>query len=169
MKTLLLKLLLSVLLFPIAACSTQKEKREPPDGYFATHIDEDGTRMFQYSLEMPESRSGGGRPGNTRGHVSGGSSRGVSGGVTAGSRGGRSGKSYSGASGGAGRFEKINSLLENRLEMELVKSDFCEAGHKETERVVDPPDVFIRGECKDVASDQDLEDNLNTHSVAAHQ
>ena len=161
MKILLLKLLLSVLLFPIAACSTQPEKREPPDGYFATHIDQDGTKKFQYTLDMPESRSGSGRPGNTRGHVAGSSSRGVSGGVTAGSRGGRSGKSHSGPSGGAGQFAKINSLLENRLEAELVKSGFCDAGHRETERVVEPPDVFIRGECSDVASEQDRVDYAN--------
>lgn len=158
MKTLLLNLLMSVLLVSVAACSNQPEKREPPDGYFATHIDEDGTRKFQYTLDMPEPRSGGSRPGNTRGHVAGSSSRGVSGGVTAGSRGGAGGKSRSGSSGGAARFEKMNSLLENRLERELAKSGFCDAGHRETERVVDPPDVFIRGECRDTASEQDLAD-----------
>jgi len=158
MKTLLFNILVSVLLVSVAACSNQPEKREPPDGYFATHIDEDGTRKFQYTLDIPEPRSGGSRPGNTRGHVAGNSSRGVSGGVTAGTRSGAGGKSRSGSSGGASRLEKINSLLENSLERELAKSGFCEAGHRETERVINPPDAFIRGECRDAASEQALAD-----------
>lgn len=155
MKTLLLNVLLPVLLVPVVGCSTQPEKSESPDGYFATHIDEDGTREFQYTLDMSEPLSGGGRPGNTRGHMVGSSGRGVSGGMTAGTRLGAGGKSRSGSSGGADRFEKINSLLENSLEMELAKSGFCDGGYRETERVVDPSNAFIRGECSGTALEQD--------------
>lgn len=142
----------------LAACSASPERPEPPEGYFATHIDEDGTRKFQYTLDLADeaSKRGNGRPGNMAGHVSGSSSRGVAGGVSAGS-GGRGGKPPQGSSGGYQRFQQINEELERQLERELAKSGFCEQGHRETERVVEPTVVYIRGECTDKAdSDQPL-------------
>ena len=142
----------------VAACSTEPERPKPPEGFFATHIDEDGTRKFQYTIDLPDasSRGGNGRPGNMAGHVAGSSSRGVAGGVSAGS-GGRGGKPPQGSSGGYQRFQQINEELERQLEQELAKSGFCEQGHRETERVVEPTMVYIRGECTDIAdSDQPL-------------
>ena len=142
----------------VAACSTGPERPEPPEGFFATHIDEDGTRKFQYTINMADdsSKRGNGRPGNMAGHVTGSSSRGVAGGVSAGS-GGRGGKPPHGSTGGYQRFQQINEELERQLEQELAKSGFCEKGHRETERVVEPTMVYIRGECTDKAhSDQPL-------------
>lgn len=141
-------------LLALAACSSKPERPDPPEGYFATHIEADGTRKFQYSLDPPEqgkSRSGNGRPGNTAGHVSGSSSRGVSGGVTAGTGGGGRQASRSGAS-GYDRFQQINRQLENMLEQELKNSGFCQHGYRETERVVEPTTIYIRGECNKTTS-----------------
>ena len=130
------------------ACSTEPERPNPPEGYFATHVDEDGTEQFQYTIDLPDapSRRGNGRPGNAAGHVAGGSSRGLSGGVSVGS-GGRSGKPTQGSSSGSQRFQHVNDQLERELERELAKSGFCPHGHRETERVVEPPTVYVRGEC----------------------
>ena len=142
----------------VAACSTGPERPEPPEGFFATHIDEDGTRKFQYTIDMADgsSQRGNGRPGNMAGHVAGSSSRGVAGGVSAGS-GSRGGKPPQGSSGGYQRFQQINEELERQLERELAKSGFCEKGHRETERVIEPNMVYIRGECTDIDdSDQPL-------------
>lgn len=134
------------LLAALAACSSEPERPEQPRGYFATHVAEDGTRQFQYTLDVSESsnRRGNQRPGNLQGHASGGSSRGVSGGVTAGSSGGRPPR---GSGGGREMFEQINRQLETHLERELKDSNFCPTGYRETERVVEPGTVYIRGEC----------------------
>lgn len=137
----------------LAGCASEPERPEPPEGYFATYIEPDGSKKFQYTMELPERSSGrsGGRPGKMGGHVSGSSGRGMSGGVTAGS--GR--RPPSGSSGGNERFEQINARLENSLETELARSGFCHSGHRETERVTKPPTIYIRGECSEKANDED--------------
>jgi hypothetical protein len=38
-------------LFLLAGCSSQKEKPEP-EGYFATRIDENDEKLFQYTLDI---------------------------------------------------------------------------------------------------------------------
>lgn len=140
-------LLISALLF---GCASEPEKRKEPEGYFATFIEKDGTKKFQYTLDIPDQsrprrshQSGGG-------HVSGSSSRGVSGGVSA-----------STSMGGGSRYmtreqwDHLNDQLARMLDRELNKSAYCHQGHKETERLVEPPTVYIRGECKEKASESD--------------
>jgi len=159
MRSPILLILPGSLLFFLAACSTKSDRPEPPDGYFTTYIEPDGTKKFQYTIDYPEggnSASRRGRPGNTKGHVYGSSSRGVAGGVTAGT-GGRGQRPQSGSGYSYQQFQQINSRLENVLELELNKSDFCHQGYRETERVAEPPMVYIRGECKETATDQDRE------------
>jgi len=150
--------------FPLllAACSSQPERPEPPDGYFATHIDENGVKKFQYTIDFPDQKKSArsnGRPGNTMGHVAGSSNRGVSGGITASAGGG--GRQPS-SGGGYEQFQQINTRLENMLEQELRKSDFCHAGHRETQRVVEPPTVYIRGQCEEAATTDDRKQYPNS-------
>jgi len=142
-----LRLLAAALTLLLVACAAEPEKPEPPSGYFATNVAEDGARQFQYTLEVSDSPPGrrGSRPGNLQGHAVGSSGRGVSGGVSASTAGGSSRH----GSGGYEAFQWINKLLENRLEAELARSGFCPAGYRETERVVEPGLVYIRGECKE--------------------
>jgi hypothetical protein len=54
----------------LSACAGEPERPEPPRGYFATHIEEDGTKKFQYTIDVSEAkeRRGNGRPGNLKGH-----------------------------------------------------------------------------------------------------
>lgn len=140
-------LLISALLF---GCASEPEERKEPEGYFATFIEEDDTKKFQYTLDIPDQsrprrihQSGGG-------HVSGSSSRGVSGGLSA-----------STSMGGGSRYmtreqwDHLNDQLARMLDRELNKSAYCHQGHKETERLVEPPTVYIRGECKEKASESD--------------
>ena len=143
-----------ILLPLLAACAGKPDRPEAPDGYFATHIEEDGTRKFQYTLDVADGdQRAGGRPGNVRGHAVGSSSRGVSGGISAGTGGGKQRP----ASSGYEAYQRINKLLEVRLEEELGKSGFCPNGHRETQRVVEPGLVYIRGECKAAAGQPDTE------------
>ncbi len=137
----------------LASCASEPERPDPPKGYLATYIEEDGTKKFQYTIDVPEAkeRRGNGRPGNMKGHASGSSSRGVSGGVTAGT-----GRGHSrGTGSGNNRLAQINGQLEKQLERELKSRGFCHGGHRETARVVEPETVYIRGECEDKATDDD--------------
>ena len=146
----------------LSACASEPERPEPPEGYFATYIEEDGTKKFQYTIDVPEAseRRGNGRPGNLKGHAYGNSSRGVAGGVTAGTGRGPS----RGTGSGNAQLAQINSHLEKQLERELKNSGFCHSGHRETGRVVQPDMVYIRGECEEKATDDDREQYANNQS-----
>ena len=155
MKTKQILLLSAFFPLLLSACASEPERPPPPEGYFATYIEDDGTKKFQYTIDTPEQKKSGkgnGRPGNMTGHMAGSSSRGVSGGVSAGSGGGGR---QAPSGGGYERFQQMNSRLENMLEQELKKSGFCHDGHRETQRVVEPPTVYIRGECEEAATDSD--------------
>lgn len=142
----------------IAGCASEPGKRPEPEGYFVTFIEEDGSKKFQYTLDIQDSpaRRSLRSPGGTGGHVSGSSSHGVSGGVSA-----------SGSIGGGSRYmtreqwDQLNNRLQSMMERELKNSAYCGQGHTETERIVEPPTVFIRGECKERASESDRVDFPN--------
>ena len=47
----------------LSACASEPERPDPPTGYLATHIEEDGTKKFQYTIDVPDPRE---RRGNGR-------------------------------------------------------------------------------------------------------
>ena len=147
---------IALLLFIISGCSNKPERPEP-EGFFATHTDEDGIRLFQYSLDVQASTNGkrgpngASQPGKVGGHVAGSSSRGVSGGLTMGSTQGKRGRK----TGGKGRvdsYQRITDKLENLLEQELKLTDYCPQGYTELERMIGASEAFIKGECNEVSS-----------------
>jgi hypothetical protein len=149
-----------IFLVSIVACSSN-QKNEVSQAYLATHILDDGSKQFVYSAELPEpagrgKRGGGnGRPGNVAGNVQGSSSRGLSAGVTAGTGGGRkAGKGSRGRQSGA-------NLLVEALESELKKTGYCRKGFMELDRMMEPSQTFIKGECVETASRNDREEFPN--------
>ena len=158
MKRLLIKLITPFTLICMVGCSSN-QKNEIPQGYLATNIFDDGSKQFVYTVELPESTGqgkrgkGNGRPGNVAGQVRGSSSRGVSGGVTAGT-GGKGGRSGRGLKGKA-------ALLNDAVEAELKKSGYCRDGFMELERMMEPGQTFIKGECVEAASVNDREEFPN--------
>ena len=153
-----IKVFVPVVLICMSGCSG-KQQNETPQGYLATHIFYDGSKQFVYTVDIPEPAGQGkrgknsGRPGNVAGHVQGSSNRGLSAGVTAGT--GSRGKG-----GGRGQQGKA-SLLQEALEAELNKSGYCRKGFMELDRMMEPAQTFIKGECVEVASDIDREKFLN--------
>lgn len=155
------KLSLTILtLIGLCACSGN-QKNDEPQGYLATHIFDDGSKQFVYTVDLPESSSqgkrgkGNGRPGNVAGNVQGSSSRGLSAGVTAGT--GRGGKG-----GGKGRGQQGRAAqLQDAVDAELKKTGFCRDGFMELDRMMEPSQTFIKGECVEAASDRDREEFLN--------
>jgi hypothetical protein len=145
-------LLLTTLLF---GCASEPENRREPEGYFATFIDQDGSKKFQFTLDIPH-QSQGRRNQSAGGHMSGSSAYGVSGGISASSSMGQGSRYMT-----REQWDQLNNRLENMLERELNRSRYCHQGHQETERLVEPPTVFIRGECKENASEKDRVDFPN--------
>ena len=151
--------ILVVLIFLLGCSSNQRS--ETPQGYLATHIFDDGSKQFVYTVELPELNGqgkrgkGNGRPGNVAGQVRGSSNRGLSGGVTAGtgggSKGGRSGRGLKGRA----------ALLNDAVEAEFKKTGYCRDGFMELERMMEPAQTFIKGECVEAASFNDREEFPN--------
>jgi hypothetical protein len=142
-----------VLLVLGVACSSN-QKNELPQGYLATHIFDDGSKQFVYTVDLPDSagrgKQGNGRPGNVAGNVQGSSNRGVTGGITAGTGGGRGGRGQ----GARGQHSK-DGLLVDSLEAELKKTNYCRKGYMELDRMTEPSQTFIKGECVDAANKRD--------------
>ena len=160
MNRILIWLFISFVCVFLAACSSNP-KNELPQGYLATKITDDGSKQFVYTLELEDTArqdkrgKGNSRPGNVAGHVQGGSNRGLSAGVSAGSGGG--GK---GARGGRGQQGRA-AVLNDALEAELKKTGYCRKGFMELDRMMQPGQTFIRGECVEAASDHDREEFPN--------
>ncbi|MDH4020489.1 MAG: hypothetical protein OEU84_12900 [Xanthomonadales bacterium] len=156
MKRILIKLIIPFTLIYVVGCSSN-QKNEVPRGYLATNIFDDGSKQFVYTVELPESTGqgkrgkGNGRPGNVSGQVRGSSNRGISGGVTAGTGGSsKAGKGRRGQQGRAG-------LLNDAVEAELKKTGYCRDGFMELDRMMEPGQTFIKGECVEAASVNDRE------------
>ena len=151
-----------IVLTGIGACSNQ-QKNEALQGYLATHVFDDGSKQFVYTIDLPDpaTRSkggkGSGRPGNATGHVSGGSTQGLSGGVTAGTGNRRPGGKTGGSRNASGKRQDRATILVNALDDELKKSGFCRDGYMELDRMMEPRQTFIRGECIETATDHDRE------------
>ena len=153
-----IKLIIPIVLILVVGCSSN-QKNDAPQGYLATHIFDDGSKQFVYTVDLSDVSGqdkrgkGNGRPGNVAGHVQGSSNRGISGGVSA----GKGGRSKGGGRGQQGRA----SLLNDALEAELKKSGFCRDGFMELDRMMEPSQTFINGECVEAASTRDREEIPN--------
>ena len=160
MKRFPIMLIIPFALICMTGCSSN-QKNEVPQGYLATHIFDDGSKQFVYTADLPDSSGqgkrgkGNNRPGNVAGHVQGSSNRGLTGGVTAGT--GSRGKG-----GGKGRGQQGRAAqLQDALAAELKKTGFCRDGFMELERMMEPSQTFIKGECVEAASHNDREEFPN--------
>ena len=117
---------------------------------------------FVYTVDIPDSGGrgnrgqGNGRPGNVSGNVHGSSNRGLSAGVTAGTGNSR-GRGNRGGRGPQGK----DSVLVSSLEAELKKTGYCRKGYMELDRMTDPSQTYIKGECVEAASQNDRKEFPN--------
>jgi hypothetical protein len=133
-----------LILTSIVACSGPDRKSQAePFEVFATHILDNGTKLFVFSLEMTqdggpqgEKSQGGGGPGGGGGQ--GGPPQGQ------GSKGGNSSK-------GGGQEKQLDEKLIATLE----QTKYCREGYVVLDRNVVEGISSIRGECNDGATEQD--------------
>lgn len=145
---------MSIAVFGLAACAAEKPIPESR-GFLATHIFDDGRKQFVYTTELPDPAKrgpggkGAGRPGNVTGQLNGSSNGGLSGGVTAGTAnrgpGGHPGK----------QMQSRDKMLVSAVEKELEKSGFCREGYKELDRMTEPRQTYLKGQCLDTANTHD--------------
>ena len=144
--------------FLVLACSGGHRTKPKIDGYLATHIQEDGRKLFQFTMEIPVPER------DRRGGLSG---KGPAGGrfPGGGMPGGRSGGPMGGAPGGRGGMNppkdghasegELEQMVESRLEREIDESGFCREGFMVIERMLRPPSPYVSGECTENASEED--------------
>lgn len=138
----------------LSGCAAESKVPEP-QGYLATHIYENGSKQFVYTtdlqnlINLDKEGKAGGRPGNVAGQLNGSSNGGLSGGVTAGTANRRPG-------GHSGRpMQSRDQMLVNAVEKELEKSGFCREGFKELDRMTEPQQTYLKGECIESANAHD--------------
>ncbi len=60
-----------------------------------------------------------------------------------------------GQTAGRNLLDQINQDLDIQLEKSLRETEFCRHGYRETGRVIEREMFFIRGQCKDLATEED--------------
>jgi len=142
-------------------CAAEGKKTEP-QGYLATHIFDDGRKQFVYTAELPDAGNrgpggkSGGRPGNVAGQLNGSSNGGLSGGVIAGTGNRRPGGHP------RGPMQSRDDMLVTAVGKELEKSGYCREGYKELDRMAEPRQTYLKGECLDAANAHDRKQFPNT-------
>lgn len=150
----------------LCSCASTPDDSEI-QGHLATHIMEDGSKHFVYTIDYPpgginrQNANSTSRPGNATGHIYGNSSRGVAGGVTLGSSGRKSGGRKRTGNSQPSRQAQIDVRLDEMLAIELKQTGFCQGDFMELERLTRPPNVLLRGECDETATTQDRADFPN--------
>lgn len=133
------------LVVAVSACSSREPKRPEWVEYFATHIEEDGTKQFSLALE-PQGRGGGG-PRGGRGRGSG--------------PGGGNGRGPGGGAGGvpdrSDMQQRMEQMLEAKLDAHLRQSGFCQGDYTVVDQSFIQGLMTVRGECNEKASEQDRE------------
>lgn len=141
-------ILLPITLFMISCSSTQK--KQEPVGHFVTHITEDGTKKFSYSLVASNPRN------NKKGHNKGGGANNRGGG-----RGGKGGGQDRNRGGSRDRSDQSNQKFMikekflKKLERTLFEKDYCHEGYSELDSFYDREMSQIKGTCEEKASHED--------------
>ncbi len=123
---------LIILLF-LFGCASQPE---PKKDFFNTQINQDGWRVFSFSVPIPETRDKKDRSSGKRGkgHGRGGPGKGP-----------RPPKTSEQSNDVAD--EKFNQILDNKLERQLNKYPACSRGYEETDRYFGTAYMTIKGRC----------------------
>ena len=132
-KNLLLMLFVPLIL---AACASNQMKQSEIEEMFVTDIKSNGIKLFNYSVTM--SRPDG--------------SHSVSG---RGKSGGEGGMSGGGPAGWHGRESGMKEKMHEKLDARLTETGYCREGYIVLSSSIGGGRSFIRGECKEGATEDD--------------
>ena len=158
------------------ACASNQKKAPEIKEEFATKIEQNGLKLFSYTvtMTMPEGRSGGGMRGSGMGGggMGGGGMRG--GGMGGGGmRGG--GMKGGGMDGGGMRnsakpdreamMNRFKKVVYEKLETKLSETGYCRESYMELDNYFVRGRSQIRGECKDSATAEDRMTFINDENT----
>ena len=140
--------------FIFSSCSSNPPKRPEPEESFVTHITEDGTKKFSFSLTSNNSRGGknkGGGPGGRGSGKGGGQGRGQT-------RGGPDRNSAGSDQRGNPSEHKfqMKERFIKRLEKNLFEKQYCHEGYSEIDSYIDREMSQYKGQCQEKANKEDL-------------
>ena len=137
-----------VLTLLMGACASDPGERPELKTYFVTDIDQQGSKRFNYSVVVDrankDSKKGKGGRGMGRSKGNGG-------------QGGRGGRGEKGRkSGNQGDMtEKLKIRVTENLELRLADNGYCREGYIELDSYFSRGRSYIRGECKEGATEED--------------
>ncbi|MGB9429395.1 MAG: hypothetical protein WCC11_05885 [Gammaproteobacteria bacterium] len=115
----------------ISACGNAPSKPQPAIT-FVTHIADDGSKLFVFSLQSPQT-GGSGR------HGRGGMARGGRGGMNDGNQG----------------ASQMQQNFDGLLQAKLMDTGFCRDGFVQQDRTTESGFISVRGQCRDKATPED--------------
>ena len=127
----------------IASCSSTHKKPEMSE-YFVTHITEDGTKQFSYSLIASNPRS------ENKG-------RNNSGGGRGGKGGGRTGGGPPNNNNDSSKKFEMQERFLKKLDQILFETDYCQEGFIKLDSTFERGLSQFRGKCEEQASNEDKE------------
>ncbi|MEN8133609.1 MAG: hypothetical protein ABFS45_26285 [Pseudomonadota bacterium] len=119
----------------LVACASNQAKQPEIEEIFVTDIKSNGIKLFNYTVTV--SRPSGSRGGTGRGK-----------------RGGESGKQERGSAGRPDRESMMKGIKE-KLDARLSETGYCREGYIVLGRSIGRGRSFIRGECKEGATEDD--------------
>ena len=155
-----LNIIVLLLLAAMSLACASKQKNSVTSEFLATHIRNDDSKAFQYSVVLNHADGRGGKNVGGGMRMSGGSSSNTRayGGVTVGnSKGGGKGGKGGGKNTRGKPLDRLNEELDKLLADMMSREDYCRDGWMEIERDYQPPNHIIRGECNESASAKDRE------------
>lgn len=160
MQTLLKTVLASASICLIASCAGRQFKGPDIEERFTTNILDDGTKQFNY--EMSFSPPNNNRMGRGMGRPGGGGMGRPSSGM--GRPGGMGGRGMMGdpAAMKAKMEHKIKTKLTTMLNAKIEETGYCREGFLTIDETILTGEAFVRGECKDTATEDDHNKFPNT-------
>ncbi len=143
----------------LAACAGNERKAIEIKEVFVTKIEENGLKLFSYTvtMPMPEGRSGGGKQGGMRG-----GGKGMGRGGKGMGRGMRNGGMKNEAKRDyATKMRRAEDMVYEKLETKLRETGYCRESYIELDKYFVKGRSQIRGECKESATKEDRIKFLN--------
>ncbi|WP_251139738.1 hypothetical protein [Alteromonas sp. ALT199] len=140
----------------VSACAHRPPPLDMDEIFFETKINQDGTKLFSFSIPLMKQRNGakggGGRGGRGQGGEGGG-------------RGGRGGQENRGGSSqkSSDSSDRMTEQLYASLDEKLDETGYCQTGYIEIDTHQTEDRLHLLGECNETASELDRLDFPNVN------
>jgi hypothetical protein len=147
------KIMILSLMFSVVGCTNNHQKRPQTEEIFVTKIEENGTKRFNFSMnmEIPSDRRGG-RPAG----AGGGRPGGMGGGRASGMGGGRPDGNKDFEKRREQMMEKMKKNIYEKLRLTLFNTEYCREEYIEIDSIFIPGNASIKGECEEKATQEDI-------------